>query len=256
MQRFMVLLVLYFSLLDGDWICNCGPHNGTGSPTSPPNQSPPDSYAYYPFTGNANDTSGNGHHGLPVGNPVFTNDRFGRPNAACSLNGLDQYVMLPAFGISGNFSISFWVKTTTSDPNMFPDATFIVDRDVGGYTRDWSVCLGSGGKIQFNTGTTSGENILMSDSSVNNDVWNHIAVVRSASARWKGIYINGVLNKSSAFDNGSFSNGSTAMCIGACGIAPSAHHCFAGFIDDVCIFSRDLTLAEVQALYHAGGWMN
>jgi trimeric autotransporter adhesin len=255
MQQMMLLLALMCLIFfDGDCNWDCSEHTDTIGPTEPPNPGPTDSYAYYPFNGNTNDVSGNGHHGMPVGNPVLTSDRFGRRDSAYQLNGIDQYVMLPAFGISTDLSVSFWIKTTATDPNTFPSGTFIVDRDVGGARRDWSVCLGLGERIQFNTGTTSGENILSSDSSVNNDVWNHIVVVRNTSVSWKGIYINGTVNKASAFDNVAFSNNSTAMCVGACGIGPSTHRCFGGLIDDVRIFSRALTINEISALFHEGGW--
>ena len=239
------------SLAFRDFDCNC---NQPAQSTEPPSQPPANSYAYYPFNGNTNDVSGNGHHGMPVGNPVLTHDRFGRRDSAYQLNGIDQYIILPAFGISSDLSVSFWIKTTASDPNTFPSGTFIVDRDVGGLTRDWSVCLGSGAQIQFNTGTTSSENIVSSDSSVNNDARNHVVVVRNTSLSWKGIYINGTLNKSGGFDNGSFTNSSASICIGACGIAPAAHHCYNGLIDDVRIFSRALTASEINTLYHEGGW--
>ena len=43
--------------------------------------------AYYPFNGNANDESGNGHHGTVMG-ATLTSDRFGRPNKAYHFNGL------------------------------------------------------------------------------------------------------------------------------------------------------------------------
>lgn len=38
--------------------------------------------AYYPFSGNANDVSGNGFNGVLQGNPQLTTDRFGNPNSA------------------------------------------------------------------------------------------------------------------------------------------------------------------------------
>jgi uncharacterized protein (TIGR02145 family) len=38
--------------------------------------------AYYPFNGNANDESGNGHHLLINGNPSLVNNRFGNQNTA------------------------------------------------------------------------------------------------------------------------------------------------------------------------------
>lgn len=40
--------------------------------------------AYYPFNGNANDTSGNGHNGTANG-ATLTTDRFGMTNAAYHL---------------------------------------------------------------------------------------------------------------------------------------------------------------------------
>ncbi|MFZ1453468.1 MAG: hypothetical protein WAT20_12255, partial [Ferruginibacter sp.] len=49
--------------------------------------------AYYPFTGNANDVSGNNN------NPVFNNatltaDRLGNPNSAYHFDGASQYMKI------------------------------------------------------------------------------------------------------------------------------------------------------------------
>src|SRR4030042_2995049 len=38
--------------------------------------------AYYPFNGNANDESGNGHNGTIHGNPAYSEDRNGNPSGA------------------------------------------------------------------------------------------------------------------------------------------------------------------------------
>ncbi|MGD0712159.1 MAG: hypothetical protein ABR968_13380, partial [Bacteroidales bacterium] len=42
--------------------------------------------AFYPFKGNADDTSGNGHNGTVHG-ATLTTDRFGNPNNAYYFNG-------------------------------------------------------------------------------------------------------------------------------------------------------------------------
>jgi hypothetical protein len=42
--------------------------------------------AYYPFNGNANDESGNGHNGTIYGS-TLTADRMGNPNSAFYFNG-------------------------------------------------------------------------------------------------------------------------------------------------------------------------
>jgi gliding motility-associated-like protein len=70
--------------------------------------------AYYPFTGNANDVSGNNN------NPVFNNatltaDRFGNPNSAYHFNGTSSYMQVPnspSLNMSNTLSISLWVKPT------------------------------------------------------------------------------------------------------------------------------------------------
>ncbi|MEQ1676105.1 MAG: PKD domain-containing protein [Chitinophagaceae bacterium] len=68
--------------------------------------------AYYPFNGNANDESGNNNNPSLV-KVVFTADRFGKPNAACSFNGKNNYIKIPdnrSLHFPKGFSISAWVR--------------------------------------------------------------------------------------------------------------------------------------------------
>ena len=70
--------------------------------------------AYYPFNGNANDASGNGNDGTPVGSLTFTNTPFG--------SGLD----FPGPGVAHldlgtwvgytNFTIGLWVYPRVTEP--------------------------------------------------------------------------------------------------------------------------------------------
>jgi hypothetical protein len=68
--------------------------------------------AYYPFTGNANDVSGNNN------NPVFNNatltaDRLGNPNSAYHFNGTDSYMKIlnsPTINTTNKLSLVAWVK--------------------------------------------------------------------------------------------------------------------------------------------------
>ncbi len=70
--------------------------------------------AYYPFSGNANDVSGNNN------NPVFNNatltaDRLGNPNSAYHFNGTNNYMRIlnsPTLNMANKMSISLWVKPT------------------------------------------------------------------------------------------------------------------------------------------------
>src|SRR6185312_8036339 len=68
--------------------------------------------AYYPFTGNANDASGNANNPI-FNNATLTQDRFGNPNSAYSFNGTDNYIRIrnsTTLNSSNQISICAWVK--------------------------------------------------------------------------------------------------------------------------------------------------
>jgi len=207
--------------------------------------------AYYPFNGNANDESRNGKNGTPVNSPTYGTGRSASSGSALQLNGINQYVSLPSsISITNEISISFWMKTNLSDNASWPSGTFIVDRDLCNPLRDWSVGLGSGGKLQFNTGKVGTDYVLTSTTNVNDDNWNHIVVVRDTMNQIKRIYINGQLNTSVSFYKQAFANNSINIYVGASVCETSTHHYYKGLIDDLRLYNRVLTEAEIQQLYN------
>ncbi|MBL7987062.1 MAG: hypothetical protein JNJ94_03260, partial [Chlorobi bacterium] len=48
--------------------------------------------AFYPFSGNANDASGNGHHGTVNGGATLVPDRFGNAQSAYYFDGVNDYI--------------------------------------------------------------------------------------------------------------------------------------------------------------------
>ena len=69
--------------------------------------------AYYPFSGNAEDSSGNGNHGL-VNGALLSDDRFGNPSSAFVFNGINNYIDVKfsnSLAIQSSFSSSVWVYT-------------------------------------------------------------------------------------------------------------------------------------------------
>jgi len=207
--------------------------------------------AYYPFNGNANDESGNGKNGNPVNSPTYGTDRFNKSNSALNLNGTNQYVSLPnSINITNDISISFWIKTSISDNGTWPSGTFLIDRDLCGSQRDWSVGIGSGGKLQFNTGKVGIDNVITSNLNINDDNWKYIVVIRNTLNQTRSLYINGQLNKSEPFDKQEFLNNSINIFVGASVCATSTHHYYGGLIDDIRIYSRVLTDSEIQQLFN------
>ena len=71
--------------------------------------------AYYPFTGNANDQSGNGNNPT-FNNATLTTDYYGNTNSAYSFNGTNSYILIPnsaTLNISTNkISLCALVKPT------------------------------------------------------------------------------------------------------------------------------------------------
>ncbi|WP_299527955.1 LamG-like jellyroll fold domain-containing protein [uncultured Lutibacter sp.] len=67
--------------------------------------------AYYPFNGNANDESGNNHHGTVFG-PTLTADRFGNPDSAYHYHGNanNDYIDIGDWENGGPMSFNLWVK--------------------------------------------------------------------------------------------------------------------------------------------------
>ncbi|MDJ0518511.1 MAG: hemopexin repeat-containing protein [Trichodesmium sp. MO_231.B1] len=76
---------------------------------------------YYPFNGNANDESGNGHHGRMVGS-TLTSDRFGNANSAYQFDGNNDYIELPTAPslklTNQSFTVSAWIFV-----NSFPSGS-------------------------------------------------------------------------------------------------------------------------------------
>jgi hypothetical protein len=68
---------------------------------------------WWPFTGNANDLSGNGNNGT-VSGATLTADRFGTIGAAYKFNGTSDHISVPSstsinFG-TGSYAVNVWVK--------------------------------------------------------------------------------------------------------------------------------------------------
>ncbi len=73
--------------------------------------------AWFPFTGNANDSSGNSNHGI-VNGATLTTDRFGNSNSAYSFN--NNYILIPSssnYAVT-NFTISFWLSSTSTQTQV------------------------------------------------------------------------------------------------------------------------------------------
>jgi hypothetical protein len=205
--------------------------NNSGLPTNLQNGL----VGYWPFNGNANDSSGNGNNGT-VNGATLTTDRFGTANKAYTFDGND-YIEIqdsPSLNFSDQFSLSFYVKN---------------EEPVGG----WYMCVNKDNWGESGIVTFIAENkffyskpehagwIISTDLSANS--WDLITITNNNGL--STLYKNGqfimsdtipIINNSESLVFGGSHNG---------GVIGS----FKGILDDIIIWNRALSLSEIQQLY-------
>jgi hypothetical protein len=99
---------------------------------------------FYPFDGNALDSSENKFHGIT--NATFTMDRLENPNGAIHFNGIDQYLDFPPnkpkLKPQLPVSFSFWILFEDSSP--FVTQIFTTDYDQNNHSGVWVSNTGYG----------------------------------------------------------------------------------------------------------------
>ena len=212
---------------------------------------------WYPFSGNANDQSGNGYNGT-VSGPTLTTDRFGNANKAYSFNGSPGNQISVAHNTNFNtypITISAWVKSDST----FNGGTFI-SKYINASWNGWNFGMGYNGVNNATitpyylsssspcTGVIEGYSICGSPVGMNytgpaNDGnWHHV-VFRVDS--WGGLlYLDGVQVGQQAWIGTPGPVTTTTPIL----IGPD----FEGSIDDIGIWNRALTTSEISYLYNSG----
>ena len=209
--------------------------------------------AYYPFNGNANDESGNGHHGT-VYNAALTNDRFNNSNRAYNFDGQNDYIELPKSRDIFNQiqTVCFWVYFDTEiDSNYNLDQRdFILSKahDTG-YQRDVFLRYRDNRiSNSFGTSNDSGSN-LKTNTVFTKDKWYHVAFVRTLTTNT--VYVNGELDNSNTY-SGYYVNDDDYLRIGTYYGNPDPqplNRLMKGKIDDIYIYNKAFSSKEVWYLY-------
>ena len=197
--------------------------------------------AYYEFEGNLLDSSGNGHHGDPVGTIAYTTGQIGQ---AIDLDG-SSYVnvtgykgILATSEVQHPFTIANWFKTT-GDAEMVTWGT-----DAGRERLSWRV---DGGRLR----TEHGSGNLRGDTYVDDGEWHHGALVVNEGANLQVpntlLYVDG--KQDSTFSGSDTTYNLTAGADVSIGRrATSDDRYFNGLIDDVRIYDYGLSRAEILYL--------
>ena len=205
---------------------------------------------YWPFSGNANDASSYGNNGT-VNGATLTADRFGNANSAYSFDGIDDYIQTQStFSlVTGTTSrtVSLWLKTVGHVSGR--QAIVMWGTQVGCYGKfNVNVARSYGSSISLITGCGNYDN----PASVLDNNWHNIICVfdsslglNTATARY---YLDGVsLNNTGGGSNLTANIFTQPSPIDFGRDGNSGY--MIGLLDDVAIWSRVLTQAEITGLY-------
>jgi len=195
--------------------------------------------AFYPFEGNPNDSSPYGNDGVPDGDPNYTADRFGRPNSAILLDGVDDQVVVPdapSLDLTDAITLAAWVRPAVVGNHWVVGK---VNLDGGGflYSLDYL-----SGEAQGSFRDALGEiNWASGYLPIVDELWQFMVFT------WDGenmlTYVDGVLEGHLARTGTPIGTGDGDVEIGSYEDAR-----FGGALDDVLIMEKPLTHREIVVL--------
>jgi hypothetical protein len=212
--------------------------------------------AYYPFTENANDESGNGNHGIVHG-ATLTTDRFGNPGSAYDFDGLDDYISIGSGSsllITGDLTIALWTRLDSLPQPGTIDP--LVTRGEWGETEDVNhpfhfYAINTGSATYLGNSHEHGPGIntqVTSNRPLSQQTWLHVVLVRNSNAQTYQFYVNGVPESLQEYQYNPTGGSNTSAYIGW---SPADFHRYLdGILDEIRVYNRALTDAEVQAIYN------
>ncbi len=204
-----------------------------------------DLVGHWPLDGDANDVSGSGLHGTIMGEPMLVDGALG---LALEFDGVDDYVSIDGYKgivvdpndpdlIQPAFSISNWIKTTTSDGEMVTWGISASKTKLG-----WRL---NGGRMRIEHGGGA----LRANTYVNDGEWHHVVVTVAEGGNLRStttkMYADGVEDTYfQGSDNPFQLSAVNDVRIGMSG--PHNGRYFPGLIDDVRLYNHTLSQAEIR----------
>lgn len=218
--------------------------------------------ASYPFSGNANDATGHGYNGTVIGGVTPATDRFGNANSAYDFDGINDYINLgttldvPSWA---DYTVSVWFL---NDGNGQPSCGYgtgygekILDKTVFFHDFYINVCpIGNfdavvpppKGYVTFVTYESTGDSMQDPNDAIRDGQWHHVVITKRGSHG--EMWIDGELKNTSDNVQTVYSWG--PLLVGY-SLSPDGYQreFFSGKIDDLRIYDRTLSNAEIQELY-------
>ena len=191
--------------------------------------------SWWPAEGDANDIQ-DGNDGTFNGTPAYGSGEVGQ---AFSFNGIDAYVEVPDNASLNPTAVTVDAWINPSDVSGNHDIVFKGNHEYLMQLRNGTILFGS----KDGTGNYTE---FQGSLNVPANTWSHVAITHDGATR--RIYVNGVLDPVTQSQTGLFTGDTDTLKIG--------RHFFAidffnGLIDEVEVFNRALSPAEIASIYNA-----
>jgi len=196
------------------------------------------------------DSSGYGNHGVRGDTAASEGSD---PAWVCSagasaldFDGVDDHVLAPDYDVLNTVTISTWIKW---DVNGASDGIISkrIDNEVAGH---WALRFDNSNPSYLEwmvwSGLDSSQSLLTTTdfSAIGPGVWTHVVLTFNDSTNTATFYVNGAADSSGSITN-NLSNTAEPIVIGWSG---QGSQYFDGRIDDLLIYDRILSPAEISAL--------
>jgi hypothetical protein len=218
--------------------------------------------AFFPFNGDADDESGNGHNGI-VHNAMLTEDRFGIPNRAYYFDGVDDYILITTLNEFGNqlesFTICLWLKTTLNSSHHWRSVIKTIN---GGENTLLAIDLNrDASDYQYQPQMTLFDIRGDEDKNLRGNITTDIYDGRWHSIQWRVIsarendfevYVDGEIQTimMTYQESPRYSDFDYPIAIGAGNNRGLIEGLYYGDLDDIVIFDRALNINELLAWYN------
>jgi fibronectin type 3 domain-containing protein len=232
----------YYKVTAEDAAGNVGPasNEANATVTQPPPSGLVAAYGFDTGSGTvAPDQSGNGNNGT-LTNATWAGAGAGKYGDAVSFNGTNAYVSVPhtaSLALTTAMTLDAWVKPTTLSAG---DWNTVVFKERTGYY-GWALYANTGNNRPSANAYTTADHDLRGTSQVSVGVWTHLAATYDGNVL--ALYVNGT-QVATTVATGNLISATGALKIGGNAIWGEY---FNGLIDEVRVYNRALSAAEIQA---------
>jgi hypothetical protein len=197
---------------------------------------------------NVRDTSFSGNHGaLNNGVQRIVGTNGAQAGNAVGFDGINDYIGTSqdlAAVLGGTATLVTWVRTAATGDNTFWLAPGITGVEQSGAGNDvfWG-WVDASGRIGIQAGNTAG---AKTSQPINDNQWHHVAFTRNATTGRVEVYVDGQLSGSATSEPGV--KNTPFRSIGRIEDTAGTHEYFNGRLDELQIFDRVLSQAEIQSL--------